>query len=88
MGDERSITDNIEDYKVGQEAFYHESGEVYRVEILEVCGDEKLEKYKLKILEIVQESQIFKPSNVNEEFNCEKQRNSGGYSGLWYLLEY
>jgi len=83
-----SITDKVQDYQVGQEAFYHESGEVYRVQVLEATGNREWERYKLKILKIVKESPMFVSSKVGEEFDCEKLRDSGGMSGLWHLLEH
>lgn len=76
-----------QDYEAGREAFYHETGMVYKVKVLKNTGDKEWERYNLKVLEVVGESSIFVPSEVGEEFSCEKRRDSGGCSGLWHLLD-
>ena len=76
------------EYKQGEIAFYHDSGEVDKVEILDVLSNKKVEKYKLKILKVVRESSSVKPSNVGDVFICEKRRDFSGYGGLWHLLNY
>ena len=74
-------------YKPGEIVFYHEMGEVDKVEVLGNKSDQNYIRYKLKVLQVVQESKIAFPSNIGEVFNCEAKRNSGGFSGLWHLLE-
>ena len=74
------------DYGKGQEAFYHDSGIVYKVKVLENNGNAEWERYKLKILRVVQESPIFKSSAAGEEITCEKKRDCGCCGGLWHLL--
>ena len=73
-------------YQSGQEAFYHDMGEVDKVKILENNSDEINIKYKLKVLSVVKKSKIIKPSEIGEEFNCEKKRSTSS-SGLWHLLD-
>ena len=79
-------TINPTDYQVGQEAFYHDSGEIYRVKVLEVTGDREIEGYSLEVLERIQESRIVLPSDVGEQFSCSKKRDVS-CSGLWHLLD-
>ena len=74
------------DYKIGQEAFYHDSGEIYRVKVQEANGTSEKEAYTLEVLEVVQESTVFVPSSIGEKINCEKMRNVS-CSGLWHLLD-
>ncbi len=74
------------DYQPGQEAFYHEDGEVDRVEILENNSDSKWERYVLRVKEVVRQSRLVKPSEVGETFSCEKMRGVS-MSGLWHLLD-
>ncbi len=77
----------MDKFQLDQVAFYHEDGEIDKVRILENTSDSELIKYKLEVLEIVQESRVFKPSDVGDIFDCEKTRDSGGCSGLWYLRD-
>lgn len=79
-------TVNQYDYQVGQEAFYHDSGEIYRVKVLESTGDNDIERYTLEILECVQESRMVFPSNVGEQITCSKKRDVA-CGGLWHLLD-
>lgn len=73
-----------EDYKPGQELLYHECGEVDKVKVLEAKGDKEWERYKLKILEVVQESSIVIPGKVGGEFDCSHKRDECS-GGDWYL---
>ena len=73
-------------YKQGQVAFYHETGEVDKVEVLENNSDKEWIRYKLKILEVVRENNIVYPSDIGEIFTFEKKRDSSGFSGLGHLL--
>ena len=74
------------DYLPGQEAFYHETGDIYKVKVLETKGDEKWERYKLKVLEIIaSEGPTYHPE-IGEEFPCEKLRDVSA-PGLWHLLD-
>lgn len=73
-------------YKTGEILHYHEDFEIDKVEVLENNSDSEWIKYKLKVLSIVQESKIFKPSDIGDIFTCEKKR--GMYcDGMWYLGE-
>ena len=74
------------DYKRGQQLYYHEDGEVTRVEIVSSRGDENFEKYKLKVLEVLSESPRSEPPTVGETFTCEKSRTIS-CSGLWHLTD-
>ena len=71
------------EYKSGDIAFYHEMGEVLKVRILENKSNQKEETYKLKVLQVIQESSIVKPSKVGEKFECWASKKVG-QSG-WFL---
>ena len=74
------------DYQPGQEAFYHETGVIYQVEVLENNSDKEWEKYSLRVKRIV-DSGIFEPFEIGEIFECEKRR--GPYiSGLWQISDH
>jgi len=75
------------DYKAGQEAFYHEEGCVYKVQVLKSDCDEKKERYELKILEVIQENPMLVSAEVGEEFSCDKQKGVA-CGGLWHLLNH
>ena len=70
------------EYKPGQIAFYHEDGGIDIVEILEKNSDLDWIKYRLKVVEVLQESPITKPSEIGHEFNLELKRDSTGIAGL------
>jgi len=82
-----AIDDKLKDFKEGQEATYREDDVIYRVKVMEANGDAESERYRLKVLEVVRESRFTKPSEVGEEFSCEKLRDCA-CCGLWYLLNY
>ena len=73
------------DYQPGQEAFYHETGVIYQVEVLKNNSDKEWEKYSLRVKRIV-DSGIFEPPKIGEVFDCEKMRGSC-ISGIWHLLD-
>jgi hypothetical protein len=75
-------------YQPGEEAFYHDTGEVDRVEVLENGCDSEWINYRLRVLEVVKKSSIVKPSEIGEEFDFKKQRNCQGCSGLGHLMDY
>ncbi len=79
-------TINSTDYQVGQEAFYHDSGEIYHVKVLESTGDNDIEGYTLEILECIRESRMVLPSDIGEKFTCSKKRTVH-CGGLWHLLD-
>ena len=74
-----------EGYKQGDKAFYHESGDIFRVEILENNSDSEWIKYRLRILEVEQEHG--RPPKIGTEFSCTKRRGVHGVSGLWHLMD-
>jgi len=76
-----------EEYESGQEAFYHEDGDIYKVQVMENKSDPKWEKYRLKVLEVVQKNPITPKIEAGLEFECDKLRNVA-CGGLWYLLDY
>ena len=79
----------LKDYEVGQEAFYHETGDIYRVRVLESDGDKEWERYKLQVLEVIASGPLIAPAppEIGEEFSCEKLRNVA-CGGLWHLLNH
>lgn len=84
MTNKKSIDDKFNEFKAGEEAFYHEDGETCRVKVLKAMCDEKKEEYKLKVLEVVRKSKIVVPSEVGYMFTCMHLRNCG-YGGNWHL---
>ena len=70
------------DYKQGQQAYYHEEGESFKVLVLENNSDKEREIYKLRLLE--SDSSVFP---VGYEFECDKLRNLNGNptTRLWEL---
>ena len=86
MNNKKSIDDKLNEFKPGQEAFFHEDGEICRVKVLKAYGDKEAEKYELEILEVVCKSKIVVPSEVGYKFDCYKLRKVGG-GGNWYLTE-
>ena len=74
------------DYQPGQQAFYHEDGNVWRVEVLENNSDSEWERYVLMVKENVRLSGFIKPSEIGETFRCDKRRDVA-VAGLWHLLE-
>ncbi len=75
-------------YKPNETAFYHESGEVDKVKIIENNSNDNCIVYDLEVIEVIKESSMAKPSTLGETFSCTKQRKSSGYGGLWYLLDH
>lgn len=75
-----------EDYKQGDKAFYHESGNILRVEILENNSDSEWIGYRLRILE-VEQGRGFKFSAIGTEFTCMKRKGVHVLGGLWYLMD-
>ncbi|MBI2564619.1 hypothetical protein HYV79_01365 [Candidatus Woesearchaeota archaeon] len=77
------------DAKVGDTKYYHESGDVYKVEVLDVQerAYEKTigEEYKLRILEVV-DTDVKNPPTCGLEFVVWKAKDCRGYS-LWHLLD-
>lgn len=72
-----------DDYKAGDIAFYHEMGEVLKVKVLANRSTKEEQRYRLRVLEIVQESRIVKPSKVGKEFEARASRVVG-QSG-WFM---
>lgn len=79
---------NNENYKTGQEAVYHDSGEIFRVKIIgikeEMYGKTRGKIYQLKLLEVISTNSQNPPSS-GLEFSVWKAENSGGYG--WHLLD-
>ena len=77
----------MSDYRPGQEAFYHDSGEVDKVIVLENNSNSEWERYVLRVEEVVRESGVVKPSQIGETFSCEKRKDVC-MGGLWHLLDH
>jgi SHS2 domain-containing protein len=74
-------------YKIGEEVFYSECGEVDRVRVLENKSDVDFIKYKLEVLEVLRESEIIKPDEIGDVFECRKKREYEKNIELWHLVE-
>jgi hypothetical protein len=74
-------------YKIGEEVFYSECGEVDRVRVLENKSDVDFIKYKLEVLEVLRESEIIKPDEIGDVFECRKKREYADNSELWSLRD-
>lgn len=66
---------------------FWEDGAVFRVEILEDRSNADSLGYKLKILSILQQSPLYRPSEVGEVFDVWAKRNAGCFGGMWHLSE-
>ena len=75
----------MEDYQIGQEACYHESGDIYRVQVLQNDSDDEWLRYYLRILSVEQTTAKNPPQN-GIEFSCEKRRGIA-VQVLWHLLD-
>jgi len=75
----------MEDYEPGQEAYYHEDGDIFQVQVLENNSDDEWLRYYLKILNTEQTTAKNPPPN-GLEFTCEKLRGIV-CAGLWRLLD-
>jgi len=75
--------------KRGNIKYYHESGDIWKVEVLDVkkqdYGNTPGEEYSLKLLEIIN-TNAKNPPKTGIEFSVWKAENSGGYAG-WHLLD-
>lgn len=75
--------------KKGDVKYYHESGVVWKVEVLNFrktdYGKTPGEEYTLKILEVIN-SGNFKPQEKGLEFSVWMAENAGAYAG-WFLLD-
>ena len=81
--------------KVGEVKFYHEMGNVYKVEVLEareiLSGKKAGEEYKLKVLEVINfNDKMFKESikqSKGSEFSVWTAKGAGANAG-WSLSDH
>ncbi len=75
--------------KVGDIKYYHESGDVFKVEVLNIqernYGKTLGEEYKLRLLEVIR-TNAGNPPTSGLEFAVWKAKNADGYTG-WHLLD-
>lgn len=57
---------------------------VMEVEILEDNSNKKRERYKLKVVKVLQKNGYYRPCEPGDIFTCEKQRGVC-CSGVWHL---
>ncbi len=77
-----------EDYQPGDKTFYHESGCVFKVEVLENSSDREWINYRLRVIEIEQNKGVTRPPEIGAEFVCMKRKGFfTGIGGLWYLMD-
>lgn len=72
-------------YKKGQEAYYHEDGEVFRVRVLRNKSDEHWLRYTLQILS-VERTDADNPPESGTKFSVDKNKRIA-CGGLWHLLD-
>jgi len=76
--------------KVGDIKYYHESGNIFEVEVLDVqernYGKTIGEEYKLRLLGVVSVNNTENPLNSGLEFAVWKSKEDGAYCG-WALLD-
>ena len=70
------MTVSLEDFQLGQEALYHELGDIYKVKIIQVRGNEKTEEYKLLVLKVLRINPEYDPESVGSVIPFSKPRNS------------
>jgi hypothetical protein len=68
----------------GETMYYRETGDCFEVEVLEHQKTEGEERFKLKIIEIINESPMFKPSEIGEKFEVSSLSGEGVNCG-WTL---
>ena len=77
------------DAKVGDIKYYHDSGDIFKVEVLDVqeraYGKTIGEEYKLRLLEVVYTNAKNRPTS-GLEFAVWKVKDVGAYAG-WHLLD-
>jgi len=75
--------------KRGEIKYYHESGDIWKVKVLNVrkqnYGNTDGREYYLKILEVV-DSNAENPPKEGLKFSAWKAEDSRGYAG-WHLLD-
>ncbi len=81
------------DAEIGDIKYYHEMGDVFRVEVLDaqekINGKLEGEEYRLRILGIARINPLIKKEahmKVDGVFSVWKHKNAGAYAG-WYLLD-
>ena len=74
-------------YEKGEEAFYHEDGEINRVRVLENSCDKKWIKYDLEVIEVIRENPSYAPAKIGEKFDLKKLRNFA-CGGLGHLMDH
>jgi hypothetical protein len=81
------MTTPEDSYRSGMDAFYHESGMIDKVRVLENKSDGDWIRYELEVLEVIKRSRIGEPSEVGERFDCDKRRDGSGLAGMWHLMD-
>lgn len=65
---------------------YHEAGLIAEVEVLKDLSNDDLEVYKLKVLEIKQESSIYRSPEIGQVFDVLKIKGEGSQMADWHLF--
>jgi len=78
------MSNETEEAKKKQEAIYSEDDWKARVEILEDNSDDKWERYTLKVIETLNVSRIYNPTEGGEEFDVTHKKGCA-YGGMWHL---
>ncbi len=68
--------------KVGDVMIYSEDDWVARVEVVENTSDTDWWRFKLKVLNTIQESTMYGPQENGTEFVADRRRD---YSGIWRM---
>lgn len=78
---------DIKSYEPGQELYYYEDGMELKVKVLENLSDSKFERYKLKIIEVLDMGIHFRrPLPVGYEFDVESKKEKYPFL-MWELSQ-
>jgi len=71
-------------FEVGEEAAYHDSGDIYKVRIKGFIDDHYKEGYELEILEVIKFNPKIGHLNAGLTFTCSKRKGVSN-QGCWSL---
>ena len=71
--------------KVGDRVSFHEDGGICVCDLLEYLKDERQERAKLKIVEILQQPRLGSDYEIGDEFSVFHRLDCGGWGGDWFI---
>lgn len=69
-------------------ARFHESGLICDVDVISDTSDSECERYRLRVVNVIQQPSFTIPPFVGDEFDVCGLRDSGCCSGMWHLFGY